>query len=459
MAENLVKFVATTAAAFSGAATAGSLNSNTLYFVSDERRIYKGAVPYSGGIYKEVTALPDTLDINVLYHVTSTGEVAYSNGTSKVTLVAPYSTSLGEGSTNNQLATAKSVVDYVDKKVSDLSVGNLSAQVEKNKTDIAGLTASVNTLTGEGEGSVKKALSDAKGYTDTAKAALQGEIDKKANSATTLAGYGIGDAYTKTQTDNKITEAVANAHHLKREIVKTLPAVSDANADTIYMVPTSGSTDTAGSQSSAYIEYMLINGGFERIGTSDVDLTNYATKDEVSTAKSDAATDATTKANKALEDAKTYANGLASNYATATQGAKADTALQKADIVEGTTAGAISVKGTAVKVHGLGSAAYVGTGTFATAAQGGKADTALQAADITESAVKGQISVKGTDVAIHGLGSAAYANTSAFDSAGAASTALTSAKSYADGLASNYATAAQGTNADTAIQQLTWGTL
>lgn len=459
MAENLVKFVATTAAAFSGAATAGSLNSNTLYFVSDERRIYKGAVPYSGGIYKEVTALPDTLDINVLYHVTSTGEVAYSNGTSKVTLVAPYSTSLGAGSTNAQLATAKSVVDYVDKKVSDLSVGNLSAQVEKNKTDIAGLTTSVNTLTGEGEGSVKKALSDAKSYTDTAKTTLEGEIDKKANSATTLAGYGIADAYTKTQTDNKITEAVANAHHLKREIVKTLPAVSDANADTIYMVPTSGSTDTAGSQSSAYIEYMLINGGFERIGTSDVDLTNYATKDEVSTAKSDAATDATTKANKALEDAKTYANDLASNYATAAQGAKADTALQKADIVEGTTAGAISVKGTAVKVHGLGSAAYVGTGTFATAAQGGKADTALQAADITESTVKGQISVKGTDVAIHGLGSAAYANTSAFDSAGAASTALTSAKSYADGLASNYATAAQGTNADTAIQQLTWGTL
>lgn len=459
MAENLVKFVATNAAAFSSAVNAGSLNSNTLYFVSDERRIYKGAVPYSGGIYKEVTALPDTLDINVLYHVTSTGEVAYSNGTSKVTLVAPYSTSLGEGSTNNQLATAKSVVDYVDKKVSDLSVGNLSAQVEKNKTDIAGLTTSVNTLTGEGEGSVKKALSDAKSYTDTAKTTLEGEIDKKANSATTLAGYGIADAYTKTQTDNKITEAVANAHHLKREIVKTLPAVSDANADTIYMVPTSGSTDTAGSQSSAYIEYMLINGGFERIGTSDVDLTNYATKDEVSTAKSDAATDATIKANKALEDAKTYANDLASNYATAAQGAKADTALQKADIVEGTTAGAISVKGTAVKVHGLGSAAYVGTGTFATAAQGGKADTALQAADITESTVKGQISVKGTDVAIHGLGSAAYANTSAFDSAGAASTALTSAKSYADGLASNYATAAQGTNADTAIQQLTWGTL
>ncbi len=459
MAENLVKFVATNAAAFSSAVNAGSLNSNTLYFVSDERRIYKGNVPYSGGIYKEVESLPAELDINVLYHVTSTGEVAYSNGTSKVTLVAPYSTSLGASSTNNQLATAKSVVDYVTTKVNDLSVGNLSAQVEKNKTDIAGLTTKVDTLSGEGEGSVKKALSDANSYTDTTKAALQGEIDKKANSATTLAGYGIADAYTKTQTDNKITEAVANAHHLKREIVKTLPAVSDANADTIYMVPTSGSTDTAGSQSSAYIEYMLINGGFERIGTSDVDLTNYATKDEVSTAKSDAAADATKKADKALDDAKTYANSLASNYATAAQGAKADSALQASDVVEGTTAGAISVKGEAVKVHGLGSAAYVGTGTFATAAQGTKADTALQAADITESTVNGKINVGGTDVAIHGLGSAAYAATTAFDGAGSAAQALKDAKSYADGLAGNYATATQGANADAAIQQLIWGTL
>lgn len=457
MAEALVKFVATTAAAFTAAA--GSRDSNTLYFVSDERRIYKGDVPYSGGIYKEVTALPEKLDVNVLYHVTSTGEVAYSNGTSKVTLVAPYSTSLGTSSTNSQLATAKSVVDYVNTKVSDLNVGILSTQVEKNKTNIETLTGKVDTLNGEGEGSVKKALADAKGYTDSAKTALQGEIDKKANSATTLAGYGIGDAYTKTQTDDKITQAVANAHHLKREIVKILPEISEANADTIYMVPTSGSTDSAGSQSSAYIEYMLINGGFERIGTSDVDLTNYATKDEVGTAKSEAAADATTKANAALDSAKIYADGLSKNYATSAQGTKADSALQAADITEGTAAGTISVKDTVVKVHGLGSAAYADTGDFATSTQGTKADSALQASDITESTVNGKITVKGEDVAVHGLGSAAFVATTAFDSAGSASGALTSAKSYADSLAKNYATVAQGINADTAIQHLTWGTI
>lgn len=49
------------------------------------------------------------------------------------------------------------------------------------------------------------------------------------------------------------------------------------------------------------------------------------------------------------------------------------------------------------------------------------ADSALQAADIAEGATNGTISVDGTDVSVHGLGSAAYADTTAFDAAGAAS--------------------------------------
>ena len=72
----------------------------------------------------------------------------------------------------------------------------------------------------------------------------------------------------------------------------------------------------------------------------------------------------------------------------------------------------------------------------------GKADTALQKANITEGTGNGTIAVGGTDVKVHGLGSAAYVPTSTFETpVGAqekATTALTSAKSYADGLAKNY---------------------
>lgn len=85
-------------------------------------------------------------------------------------------------------------------------------------------------------------------------------------------------------------------------------------------------------------------------------------------------------------------------------------------------------------VNGLKSAAYTESSAYATAAQGTKADSALQQANIATGSTNGTISVKGTDVAVKGLNSAAYVATSAFDAAGAATTALNSAKAYADGL-------------------------
>lgn len=205
----------------------------------------------------------------------------------------------------------------------------------------------------------------ANGQVTTNKNDIAGLKNSKANKATTLSGYGIADAYTKTQTTAEINKAVANAGHLKRTIVTQLPAVESADEHTIYMV-----AKNSGSGNNVYDEYFLVVTGqtgsqtkkFEKIGDSAVNLTNYATKNEVATAKQEAinaaSTDASTKSNKALADAKSYADGLGSKYATAAQGSKADTALQKASITSGTANGTISVSGTDVTVKGLGSAAY-----------------------------------------------------------------------------------------------------
>ena len=89
------------------------------------------------------------------------------------------------------------------------------------------------------------------------------------------------------------------------------------------------------------------------------------------------------------------------------------------------------LKGT---VNGLKSAAYTESSAYATSAQGTKADSALQQANIATGSANGTISVKDTDVPVKGLNSAAYVATSAFDTAGAATTALNSAKAYANGL-------------------------
>lgn len=507
-----VKFIATDLVKYKALSTK---DPNTLYFIGNGvNQIFKGDQCFSGGVYEMVEAFPeiDTAKQNVLYVHKTTGEVRFYDGTAFQTVVLPKATTISDTSTAAELATAKSVADYVKATIANLNTGALADRVTAVEGKAAANETAIGVINGEGEGSIKKAAADAKqaaidaAATDAtskadkaledakadsatkkteaieaaaaettkqvtaAKTELQANIDKKADKATTLAGYGIADAYTKDEANTAIAAAVANAHHLKREIVSVLPEVSEANEDTIYMVPDAGSTDAAGSNKSVYTEYMLVNGAFERIGTSDVDLSNYFTKDQVTdaiaTAKGEAATDAQTKADaakdaaiaaaatdattkadaaqaaaiteagkkadKALEDAKAYSDGLAKNYATADQGAKADSALQAADVVEGTVNGAISVKGAPVKVHGLGTAAYAATDDFATAAQGAKADTAVQAADVISGTANGTISVKGTDIAVKGLGSAAYQNSGAFDASGAAAGALSEAKTYAD---------------------------
>ena len=69
-------------------------------------------------------------------------------------------------------------------------------------------------------------------------------------------------------------------------------------------------------------------------------------------------------------------------------------------------------------IEGYGDIVTHDADEFATAAQGEKADTALQPEDITEGSTDGTISVDGTDVPVHGLGTAAYADASDFAAAG-----------------------------------------
>ena len=71
-----------------------------------------------------------------------------------------------------------------------------------------------------------------------------------------------------------IAEAVASAGHLKRTVVATLPE-SNQDEDTIYMIKDQDSgTDQ-------YTEYMWINGAWETIGSTRVDLSDYVTSDSL----------------------------------------------------------------------------------------------------------------------------------------------------------------------------------
>ena len=429
-----VKFVAATLAGYQGLT---NKDANTLYFVEEEQRIYKGDTPYSGGIYEKVNALPKQGKINTLYIVGDKGDnVAYWDGTKYITVVKPTTVAEDLSALTKRVTTAEGNISAADEKLTVIQ-GEGKGSIKKAAADAK--QAAIDAAATDATSKADKALKDAKADSTTkkteaieaaaaettkqvtaAKTGLQANIDKKANKATTLAGYGIADAYTKDEANTAIAAAVANAHHLKREIVSVLPEVSEANEDTIYMVPDAGSTDAAGSNKSVYTEYMLVNGAFERIGTSDVDLGNYFTKDQVtdaiSTAKGEAATDAQTKADAAKAAAIATAAADATTKADAAQAAAITEAGKKADK---------ALKDAKAYSDGLAK-------NYATAAQGAKADSAVQAADVVSGTANGTISVKGSDVAVKGLGSAAYQNSGAFDASGAAAGALTKAKAYAD---------------------------
>lgn len=464
---SLVKFLTGSAADFQGLDVK---DQDTLYFVTDERRIYKGDVPFSGGIYQTVEEFPGTGVVNTLYVNTATGQVSYWNGTGYQTVVPATGKTISGAGSHDQLATTKAVVDYVAAQIADLDVAALEGRVDTLEGEMNTVQGQITTINGEGEGSIKKALSDAKAYTDTevAKKAnaqhthaiadvtdLQTTLDGKANKAITLAGYGITDAYTQTQTDSKIAEAIAAAPHLKREIVEELPAVGSADANTIYMVPADGSISDPGEETSHYNEYMLINGAFELIGTSQVDLSGYATETFV------------TNAINALDVADAAVTNQYVSQVVQTDGKIAVTraALPVTSVTEGSANGTIAVNGTNVNVHGLGTAAYTDAADYEAAGAAAAAVAALDVKDaavdnqyvsavsqtdgkivvsrkqlpakpvITTGATNGTIAVDSVDVAVKGLGSAAYTKASA------------------------YATAAQGTKADSCYSSLTWGTI
>lgn len=86
--------------------------------------------------------------------------------------------------------------------------------------------------------------------------------------ATALAKY-----LTAAETEAAITQAVAEAAHIRFELVEALPETGEANV--IYLV------ENGSSGSNAKNEYMWIDGAWELFGNTDIDLSGYWGKAEL----------------------------------------------------------------------------------------------------------------------------------------------------------------------------------
>ena len=202
------------------------------------------------------------------------------------------------------------------------------------------------------------------------------------------------DIYTKNEVDSAIQQAVANAPHIKRVVLgqsEDLPSSPDTN--TIYMKPKDGA-----SGSNIYEEWMYINGKWEQLGDSSVDLSNYVTSGQLSsttqTILSQAEQTAQDISDEALIDAKAYTDSEKVKYLP---------------LSGGTMTGKITGVPTPTASTDAANKEYVDA-----MAAGVTPENMLTPNDITTGTTNGTIKVKDTDVAVKGLGSAAYEDASAF---------------------------------------------
>ena len=95
----------------------------------------------------------------------------------------------------------------------------------------------------------------------------------KANKATTLAGYGITDAMTAEQITQAINDAIGSVTGISFEVVNSLPTTGESGK--IYLV-----SHAHGAQDQ-YDEYIYYNNAWEKIGSTDIDLSKYWNQDNL----------------------------------------------------------------------------------------------------------------------------------------------------------------------------------
>ena len=195
-------------------------------------------------------------------------EVITYNADKELTLVG-----FADAATGARLQKGATGVEWVvpgsDGTMTDAEVQQAINDLNRNVTSLGTNLDAVEAIVGKestGEGVPSTGLIRRVEALEAQDGVLAGEIDALEASLTNV--------YTKTETDSAIAAAIAAVDHLSREIVEALPET--ANENVIYMVRREGGTGQ-----DVYNEYMYINGAWEIIGDTSVDLTGYAKKEDI----------------------------------------------------------------------------------------------------------------------------------------------------------------------------------
>jgi hypothetical protein len=196
------------------------------------------------------------------------GEVITYNADKELTLVG-----FADAATGARLQKTATGVEWVvpgsDGTMTDAQVQQAIKDLNRDVTNLGKDLDAVEKIVGKestGEGVASTGLIARVEALEAQDGVLAGEIDALETS--------LSNVYTKKDTNNAIAAAIAAVDHLSREIVETLP--ENANENVIYMV-----LREDGTGQDVYNEYMYINGAWEIIGDTSVDLTGYAKKEDI----------------------------------------------------------------------------------------------------------------------------------------------------------------------------------
>ena len=312
MAINYVRFQRGTQEAFKALKTAGQLDNNTLYFIENEDGtsvLYMGSRPVGGS--GEAVVTPSSLKdlVDVVVGETGADSFLVKNADdqweyrSLEDVVALIQGKLETDPTIvEDVANLKSSVEDITKDIESLetSVANKADLATVNtelakKANAEEVTTELNKKANASEVAASLALKANVEEVNSALAlkadaeTVNTELAKKADVETVNEALALkADAsavYTKEEVNNKVTAdisaAIAAVDHLKRVKVDSVDDIDPDAIDAelyIYMVPTG-----LQAEDDKYDEYMVIDGIVEKVGSWEVDLSDYAKKSDLDT--------------------------------------------------------------------------------------------------------------------------------------------------------------------------------
>lgn len=109
-------------------------NANVLYFCTDTKKIYKGAIDFTDSVVY-ASSKPEAPIVGKLYVFSSTGTTEVYNGTSWTVVSYPLVTAIADTSDDVHVASAKAVKTYVDETVAEATSSKDLVKGVANKAD------------------------------------------------------------------------------------------------------------------------------------------------------------------------------------------------------------------------------------------------------------------------------------------------------------------------------------